>query len=258
MKFEFAFATNQGRRPSNEDACCARPNLGLYAVADGMGGYEGGEIASLLTIETLVTFWTRVMRGDNVCLPIRVDYTLAPEENVTAAGIRLADTRIKAARQGALAHMGSTVAMLHAANDEVVVGHVGDSRVYRLRGKTFEQLTRDHSLYEELRATGHDVPPRERFPHGHVITRALGLEADTNLPDVRTEPVTPGDTFLLCTDGLTDVVDDKKIARLLAGDDLSAACDRLVDAAYENGSRDNITVVTVRAIRADRVSRGAS
>ncbi|MEQ9503342.1 MAG: protein phosphatase 2C domain-containing protein [Deltaproteobacteria bacterium] len=245
MELTFDWTTTEGRRASNEDACCARPGLGLFAVADGMGGYEGGEVASRIAIETLVGFASCLARGDNLFLPSDVDYARPPEENVVAAAIRLADARIKAARVGPLAQMGSTVAMVQTIEDRVVVAHVGDSRVYRRRASKIECLTRDHSLYEELRASGADVPPKEKFLHAHVITRALGIETPKRDPDLRSEALAIGDTLLLCTDGVTDVLSDEDIGALLDGD---LAAERIASAAYDAGSRDNITVLLLRRV----------
>ncbi len=248
MEIEFGSKTIEGRRASNEDAYCVLPDIGLFAVADGMGGYEGGEVASRLCIETLAGFWRRIQRGDNLVLPIDINYELAPAENVSAAAIQLANQRIKAQRHGTLAQMGTTVAAVQLVGNELVVAHVGDSRVYRLPGAQLTQLTRDHSLYEELRASGNDVGPSKGFRHGHVITRALGLENDANHPDLQTCELLVGDTLLLCTDGLTDVLSDDEIAMRLANFDLQFAAELLVGCAFEAGSKDNITVVILRRV----------
>jgi serine/threonine protein phosphatase PrpC len=248
VKLEFASATTEGRRASNEDACCARPAIGLFAVADGMGGYEGGEVASRIAIETLVEFWSRVASGADVHLPQDPDLSRPPAENVAAAAIRLADARIKAQRNGRFAQMGSTVAMIRAHDGHLVFGHVGDSRIYRLRDAALARLTRDHSLYEDLAASGAEVPPRDAFPHAHVITRALGIEKNDTLPELRSDRIAVGDTFLLCTDGLTDVLSDDQIRDHLGAVDLGKACEGLVSSAFAGGSRDNITVVVVRRV----------
>ncbi|MEQ8983832.1 MAG: SpoIIE family protein phosphatase, partial [Deltaproteobacteria bacterium] len=108
-----------------------------------------------------------------------------------------------------------------------------------------ECLTRDHSLYEELRASGADVPPKEKFLHAHVITRALGIETPKRDPDLRSEALAVGDTLLLCTDGVTDVLSDEDIGALLDGD---LAAERIASAAYDAGSRDNITVLLLRRV----------
>jgi serine/threonine protein phosphatase PrpC len=138
--------------------------------------------------------------------------------------------------------MGSTAVALAVDEDRAVLAHVGDSRIYRLRDGVLEQLTRDHSLLEELRRMGAVEHPEGI---GHVITQAIGFGEDTR-PDVRVELARPGDALLLCSDGLTDPLDEESLARLLADPDPARACDRLVEAAYEAGGTDNITALVVR------------
>ncbi|HEU0036695.1 MAG TPA: protein phosphatase 2C domain-containing protein [Kofleriaceae bacterium] len=237
-----AFALSvPGRRSNNEDAVCARPELGLFVVADGLGGYDGGEVASALAIETISELVRRTACDADVTWPYKLDPARSLVENEVIVATRLADERIHARRHGALEQMGSTVAVLKIERGHAVIAHVGDSRVYRLRGGALAQLTIDHSLVSEMIAAG--MQPDASFPWRHVITRALGMAKAE--PDVQLAAIQPGDVFLLCSDGLYEGLADNAIAALL---ELPAeeACHALVRAAYEGGSRDNISAVVVR------------
>ena len=141
--------------------------------------------------------------------------------------------------------MGSTVVVLRLEAGRAVIGHVGDSRVYRLRAGALEQLTVDHSLWAQLAAAGAELPEREEFAYKHVVTRALGTP--TAEPDLRVEAALAGDVFLLCSDGLSEVLADEAIIAALAHS-AATACRALVDAAYAAGSKDNISAVVVRVL----------
>lgn len=245
MQLDTFALTATGRRSNNEDAVCTRPDLGLFVVADGMGGYEGGEIASQVAVATIEDLVARTAGDQDVTWPYRIDPARGLAENELAVATRLAGDRIAARRHGRLAQMGSTVAVLRVAGTEAVIAHVGDSRVYRLRAGALEQLTRDHSFYAELVASGVEVGAAEDFPHKNVVTRALGTTSAQ--PDLRVEAALPGDVFLLCSDGLTDGLAPPRIAALLARP-AAEACRALVDEAYAAGSRDNISAVVVRVI----------
>jgi serine/threonine protein phosphatase PrpC len=242
MKLDAFALSITGRRANNEDAICARPELGLYVVADGMGGYEGGEIASALTVDAIAELVRRTAGDADVTWPYAIDPRRSPTENELLVATRLANDRIAARRVGELREMGSTVVALRIAGDRAVIAHVGDSRLYRLRSGALAQLTIDHSLAAELEASG--MPVEANFQWRHVVTRALGTKVGE--PDIQCVPVRAGDVFLLCTDGLSEVLAPDAIARLLA-QPAEAACRALVDAAYEAGSRDNISAIVVRA-----------
>jgi len=230
-----------GRRTNNEDAICAQPGLGLFVVADGMGGYEGGEIASALAVEAIHELVRRTASDADVTWPYKIDPRRSVGENELMVATRLAADRIAARRDGELRDMGSTVVALRLTRDGAVIAHVGDSRVYRLRGGVLAQLTIDHSLAAQLEAAG--TKPDADFAWRHVITRALGTT--TSEPDVQYQPVERGDVFLLCSDGLSEVLEPSHMAALLALP-VELACRELVDAAYAAGSRDNISAVVVR------------
>ena len=230
-----------GRRTNNEDAICARPDLGLFVVADGMGGYEGGEVASALAVETIHSLVRRTAGDGDVTWPYAIDPRRSVTENEVMVATRHAGDQIAARRRGELRDMGSTVVVLRLAGDHAVIGHVGDSRVYRLRDGALVQLTIDHSLLAELQATG--VTPDPSFAWRHVVTRALGTSRAE--PEVQSAQVVAGDVFLLCSDGLSEVLTTDAIAGMLAAP-AEAACRALVDAAFAAGSRDNISAVVVR------------
>jgi serine/threonine protein phosphatase PrpC len=236
--------TTTGRRSNNEDNLCEAAALGLFAVADGLGGYEGGEIASAVAMDTLKAFVERNLRDPQGTWPCREDKKRTFAENLIRAAAVAAHDAIHQRRVGTLRQMGSTLAALHVGLTQAVVGHVGDSRVYRLHDGALTLLTRDHSLWAEMVAAGRDVPARHEFPFKNQITRALGLDgnasADTSVVDVA-----PGDRFLLCTDGLYDPFEDAALEALLKNGDAAACCQELVSLAWEKGSADNITAVIV-------------
>lgn len=244
MRIESAAASHVGRRSNNEDAYCADPGTWLFAVADGMGGYEGGEIASRLVIDTLQEFVRRNVMDAETTWPFKRRPELSLDENVLAVGTQLAQKVVVQHQTPKLAQMGSTLVALLVHDGEAVVAHVGDSRIYRLRDGVVEQLTHDHSVYGEMmRRSNGDLPPKDRVPFGHLITRAIGTErADA---EVQTVPVQPGDVFLLCSDGLYEVLSTETIASVLASHAPEAACQELIAQAYAAGSKDNITGVVV-------------
>lgn len=245
MQLDMYALSIAGRRNNNEDAICAAPELGLFVVADGMGGYEGGEIASALTIDAIHALVRRTASDADVTWPYQIDPALTVGENELMVATRLANDRIAALRTGALHEMGSTMAAVLFTREHAVIAHVGDSRVYRLRGGALTQLTVDHSLVAQLVANGMSPEDAERSPWRHVITRALGTASAD--PEVSREPAHPGDVYLLCSDGLSEVLEPAEIAALLS---LPAeeACRALVDAAYEADSRDNISAIVVRCL----------
>jgi protein phosphatase len=219
------------QRRSNEDRAYERAPL--FAVADGMGGARAGEVASKIVVDTL---------GEG--LP-----EAGSDEERLAAAVREANARINdlAGAEPDRAGMGTTVTAAYVGEDGVAVAHVGDSRAYRLRDGQLERLTNDHSLVAELVRRGKLTEEEaEEHPQKSVITRALGPEADVEV-DRRTFPARDGDVFLLCSDGLTGMVPEERIAELVAGaGSLKAAGQALIREANERGGRDNITVVLFR------------
>lgn len=247
LETEAAACSHIGRRANNEDAVCVEPALGLYAVADGMGGYEGGEIASHLVVDTMSTFFRRNAEDEDLTWPIGLDPNATLEENMLRVAVQLADFEVRLRKQGKLEQMGSTVASLVLVGRRAVIAHVGDSRVYLLRGGVFRQLTRDHSLRAMLEDLEGGPLPDGRAEHlGHVITRAIGQTGNAD-PELSTGTVQAGDVFLLCSDGLSDPLPDEVLERHLARPPKQAAS-ALVQAAYDAGGADNITALVVRVL----------
>ncbi len=239
--------SHTGRRERNEDAYCVMPDLGLFAVADGMGGHAGGEVASHIVVSTLVDYFERQKSG--VVGDPPEDDQEEDEERLDLA-IRRAHQRVVERAYGPLRKMGSTLAALLLRGRRVVVAHVGDSRVYRLRDGAIERLTTDHSLCAELEAYGGRAIDRFlREQIGHLITRCIAAQGPAHA-DLRVDDARRGDVYLLCSDGLTDVLSDEDIAQVLEShEDPEEASQRLVDRAYRRGSTDNITAVVVRIDR---------
>jgi serine/threonine protein phosphatase PrpC len=230
---EEAVRTDTGRqRNANEDSYLTRAPL--FVVADGMGGAQAGEVASKAAAESFA--------GE---LPATSPERVL-EETIEGANRTIHEL---ARKDPGLAGMGTTTtaAIVNLEAEEVAIGHVGDSRAYRLRGGRFEQLTRDHSLVEEMRRKGQLTDAQaEDHPQRSIITRALGPEPEVQV-DLQTVPAQDGDVFLICSDGLTTMLDDEQIARVLArATSLGAAVRALVDEANRAGGRDNITVVAFR------------
>jgi len=227
-------ATDTGRqRRSNEDALLARPPL--FVVADGMGGARAGEVASRIAIESL-------RRG----LPKVGDAQLRSllRERIEEANARIHDL---SQRNAAQAGMGTTLTALYVGDQEVLLAHVGDSRAYLLRDGQLTQLTEDHSLVDELVRQGKLSPQQAHdHPQRSVITRALGPEPTVEV-DLRTLQPQPGDIYILCSDGLTTMVSDQRLAEIVASQPtLKGAAKELVKAANQAGGKDNITVILVR------------
>src|SRR3954468_21964973 len=226
---DHASKTDVGRqRHSNEDNFYDRPPL--FAVADGMGGAQAGEVASEMAIEEFV----------------QARDTEAPAERQLEQIAKGADRKIWDMAQADSRHAGMgttlTAAMLDAQH--VAVGHVGDSRLYLFRDGRLERLTRDHSMVEEFVRQGKLTPEQAvKHPQRSVITRALGPEGDVEVDTFRI-PARDGDVYLLCSDGLSGMVKDETLASILgAGDALDATAQHLIEAANDNGGRDNITAV---------------
>ena len=224
--------TDVGRqRSSNEDALLIEPPF--FAVADGMGGAKAGEVASQIATEAF---------GEKAA-----DET--PPEGRLEAIARGANRRIYdlAATDETRRGMGTTFTAAMVVGDEISLGHVGDSRAYRLRDGKLEQLTKDHSLVAELERTGQISPEAaEHHPQRSIITRALGPEPDVDV-DTYTVAGKEGDVYLLCSDGLTGMISDEEVASILrSGDSLEEAAEALIQAANQSGGKDNITVVLFR------------
>lgn len=254
MRIESAGQTHVGRRAHNEDAYLIRNELGLFVVADGLGGQAGGEVASRCVVDAFEEFGERLMKDPEATWPDQLNPQRSPEENLLVACTALAQRSLITRRVGYLRDMGSTVVALAVGEKNAAVAHVGDSRLYRLRAGELEALTQDHSVTEELRAAGLAPPPRGQSAFGHIITRALGT--DRAEPTVRQIELRPGDVFMLCSDGLYEPLGNEGILAGMSKPVLTEACEALVNGAYEAGGRDNITAVMVRVSAAWSPSQG--
>ena len=217
-------------RRQNEDAAWFDEKLGVFAVADGMGGHLAGEVASGMAIDAVKR--------------------MAASQEI--ASISVMRDAVRDAHEAILAHakenpacsgMGTTLSVMWRGGHYMYIAHVGDSRIYRLRGGDMEQITQDHSLVEELvRARIITKDEARRHPRRNIITRALGTPGD-NAPDLLAADRKRGDLWLLCTDGLTGMVADGDIERVLRENDMETAADRLLALALEAGGRDNVTLI---------------
>lgn len=243
MRIDSAGWTHVGRRSHNEDAWRARADLGLFVVADGLGGYEGGEVASQCVVEAFSGFCERVTKDPEATWPHRPRRGHCREEDLLLNCTLLAQRAVLSRRVGQLREMGSTVVALALGARSAAVAHVGDSRLYRLRDGRLEALTRDHSILEEMREAGVETPGRGESPYGHVITRALGTRNAE--PTVRRLEVRAGDVYLLCSDGLYEPLGPERLASRLGQGRAAEVAEQLVQEAYAAGGRDNITALVV-------------
>jgi PPM family protein phosphatase len=252
MRLTWAVRTDPGlRRTSNEDSYCTRPDLGLFMVADGMGGHVAGEVASRIAVETIETFIGETAVADrNRTWPFPFEPALSLEANRLKAAFRLANHQIAAAMADAadLRGMATTASAFLAGGEHAAIAHVGDSRVYVLREGDLHQITNDHSWVEEQVRAGALTPSAARqHPWRNVVTRALSGGEDPEVDVVELSPAA-SDRFLLCSDGLFVAVPHDQIATLLARRDLSLdeICAQLIAAANEGGGPDNITVLVLQ------------
>ena len=245
LTIELSAAVDPGRaRSNNEDSVALDSEVSLAVLADGMGGYNAGEVASNMAtsfIRTELGRWLReaqasasdgeVRRAMDICV-----------DNANRAIFNAANSNPQ------YAGMGTTLVVAVVRENRLLVGHVGDSRAYRLRGGRLQQITRDHSLLQEQIDAGLITPEQAAFSaNKNLVTRAVGVE-DTVLLETHQHDIQAGDTYVMCSDGLSDMLDDASICQvLLAHDSLPAACQALIDAANDAGGKDNISVVLVRA-----------
>lgn len=249
MSCSFGFSDPGRVRKNNEDAFACVDDLRLFIVADGMGGHNAGEIASQLAIDAIVGFMRRSSDGDEVSWPYGIDPDLSLEANRLRTAIKLANRRVfrAAEEHDDYTGMGTTVVVAFLAGDTLIVGHVGDSRLYvRSRG-VLRQLTADDSwaatvLVQEL---GQDKSALAQHPLRHVLTNVLGARDQVDI-HVQELPTYGDELLLLCTDGLHGALDEEAIERILQSrTELPAMAQELVGAALNQGSRDNVTVILV-------------
>ncbi len=238
------------RRQKNEDSYCARPDLGLFVVADGMGGHAAGEVASRVAVETIEQFINDTRAADeNFTWPFGLEPNLDIDGNRLKTAVKIANRRIatRVAGERDLQGMATTVVAVLTGRRKVTVAHVGDSRVYHWRTGEIKRLTRDHSWVEEQVEAGALTPSEARdHPWRNLGTRALSGGGEVEIDLTPIEPKA-GDRLLLCSDGLFSVVPDDAIGTTLgqSTNDLKSICETLVDAANHAGGPDNVTVLVL-------------
>ena len=237
------------KRSHNEDNFYRSDELGIYLVADGMGGHAAGEVASSSTVKSVSEFVEKFADDSSLTWPFGFDTRLTDEGNALITGIQLANhTLCKMQQQSPeLNGMGTTLAALRITGNQALIAHVGDSRVYRFRGGKLELLTSDHSwVNEQLQKNIITLEEARTHRYRNVITRALGNRTELEI-DVRLEAIEPGDCFMLCSDGLSGMLDDPEMQALMleSPDCVRTMSNQLVAKANEAGGHDNITVVLV-------------
>jgi len=250
MRLSHAGTSDVGRkRTHNEDAYLLLPEENLFCVADGMGGHASGEVAARIAVEEMAEFFRTTGRDEDATWPFKMDPAHGYDENRLLTGVKLANLRIfeRAATDQRLRGMGTTIVTVSfpRSGDAVLVGHVGDSRAYLLRGGKLEPLTRDHSMLEQMIELGWITRAEASWRGNGGPSRYAGMSAAAEA-DVHLLELQPGDRLLLCSDGLTEMLDDDELPPLLAAPRTpEEACARLVAAANDAGGRDNITVIVV-------------
>jgi protein phosphatase len=257
---EIASATDPGMvRSHNEDSVAADAANGLVVLADGMGGYNAGEVASGMATTVIVTEMQQALTkvqpheldpktGKQVALHLVRDQVLKANTSIYQA----------AQSQPQYAGMGTTLVVCQFYDNKVLVAHLGDSRLYLMRGSEFSQVTRDHSLLQEQIDSGLITPEQAKHAqHKNLVTKALGIDPSVE-PEIHEYPVKPGDIYLLCSDGLCDMVTDEDIGLAVStfGSNLKMAVSHLVQMANDNGGRDNVSVILVRVLREYPAARG--
>ncbi|WP_020167763.1 MULTISPECIES: Stp1/IreP family PP2C-type Ser/Thr phosphatase [Methylotenera] len=231
-------------RDHNEDAVASDLSIGLLVLADGMGGYKAGEVASEIAVLTLTAEITEAMLHK---ASVRLMPGLLPESQMLIDAIESANAAIYqiSQEQPQCAGMGTTLVVGIFTDNKLVVGHIGDSRLYCLRQETLIQVTEDHSLLQEQLNSGLITAEQAKTAsHKNLVTRALGIDPEVE-PEVQAFDVQVGDIFLLCSDGLTDLVEDELIQKILlySNGNIEFAANKLVQVANEMGGTDNISVV---------------
>ncbi len=237
-------------RDHNEDSFCVSDQYNLYAIADGMGGHTGGHVASEIAINTIKEFFRNSKEDEQFESGFNPDPKLSEIENLLLAAIKTANRKIYdyAREEEEYAGMGTTIVGLHIQDSTAVIANVGDSRCYHLRGFEFIQLSTDHTwVNEQLKRNIISAEEARSHRWRNVITRALGTKRYVDV-DIRKIKIQPGDLFLLCSDGLSNVLPDEDILSVMIkhGENVEEACGELIRLAREGGGPDNITVVIVR------------
>jgi serine/threonine protein phosphatase PrpC len=244
--------TDTGRvREHNEDTIACDGELGLLVLADGMGGYNAGEVASGIAVKTIMNLVRESLQQQDLSLADRASGISRPGIILRDAIQRANKIIFQTARsQPNCEGMGTTVVAALFYDNRISVAHVGDSRLYRMRAGRIEQVTLDHSLLQELVDRGFYSPEEaQRASNKNYVTRALGVEASVDV-ELQEHPVSKGDLYLLCSDGLSDMVEDDDMGITVStfGSNLGSVAQHLVQLANDNGGKDNISVVLAQVV----------
>ena len=251
MKISYQALTDVGRkRKGNEDSLFVNAEQNLFVVADGMGGHAAGEVASKIAVDAINEFICLTGGDEEITWPFGLDENISYDGNRLKTAIRFANKKVLDATREKSEYEGMATTVAAVLVDDAVanLGHVGDSRVYLFRDGAVSQLTSDHSWVNEQLLSGVISADQARsHPLRNVVTRALGGKADLQV-EMQVHKIQPGDVLLLCSDGLTTMLADDEMAKLLqqAGDDLLKAAKSLVAAANGRGGEDNITVLLLK------------
>jgi PPM family protein phosphatase len=251
MRITYKAITDVGRkRKGNEDSLFVNAEQNLFVVADGMGGHAAGEVASKIAVDAINEFVVLTAGDEEITWPFGLDENMSYDGNRLKTAVRFANRKVLEATKERSEYegMATTVAAVLVDGDSANLAHVGDSRVYLVRGQELIQLTSDHSWVNEQIQSGVISADQARsHPLRNVVTRALGGKADLQV-DMQVHEIEPQDVLLLCSDGLTTMIPDDEIARFMneSGGDIEGAARALVDAANARGGEDNITVVLLK------------
>ena len=250
LRVRFSGDTNIGmKRQHNEDSLFLPENDRVAIVADGMGGHASGEVASRMAVEAIIGYFRETEVEQQLTWPFKVDRAHGQNINRMTTAIKLANQNIfeEAERKPECRGMGTTVVATLFLDDVLIVGHVGDSRLYRVREGAIDQITEDHSLLNDyIRMKRMSEAEIAAFPHKNVIVRALGMKPSIEV-DIIVEHHRLGDLYVLCSDGLSGMISDTEIGGMAVEEgDLDKLCERLISTANANGGVDNITVVCAR------------
>ncbi len=252
--------TDTGRvREHNEDTIAFDADIGLMVLADGMGGYNAGEVASGIAVKTIVNLVREAVEREDLRIADRESGMSRPSIILRDAIHRANKIIYQTARtQPQCEGMGTTVVASLFFDNKVAIAHVGDSRLYRMRNDNFEQVTADHSLLQELVDRGfYSAEEAQRAANKNYVTRALGVEPNVEV-EIQEEPVQKGDYYVLCSDGLSDMVEDDDIHLTIStfGANLDTVAKQLIQLGNDNGGRDNISVVMANVIDSFPANRG--
>ncbi|HSN70429.1 MAG TPA: Stp1/IreP family PP2C-type Ser/Thr phosphatase [Steroidobacteraceae bacterium] len=252
--------TDAGRiREHNEDTIGSDPDIGLFVLADGMGGYNAGEVASGIAVKTIMSLVKEAVEHQDLTVGDRESRLSRPSIVLRDAIVRANKIIYQTAKtQPQCEGMGTTIVACMFFDNRVSIAHVGDSRMYRLRANRFERMTMDHSLLQELIDRGFYTPEEaQRAANKNYVTRALGVEPSVEV-ELSEQVVQKGDFYVLCSDGLSDMIEDEDIHLTIStfGASLATVAKQLIKLANDNGGRDNISLILSQVVDSFAARRG--